>query len=188
MTLDNIDNKILVRTLEGSHRQREVARIGGNDMSELFVPFIPKVGRPRKYTPKQLVEKFSEYITERMCHPIEIEESKDGATGQNATWEKKTRSIPQMLSVADFCVYLGCSRNWWNELPDEFLGVKEYISTYIDNFQMKGAAAGVFNANIVSRLLGLADKKQVSAGEGVTIIVKDNDQKEKLENMGSLGV
>lgn len=93
-----------------------------------------------------------------------------------------------MLSVADFCIYLGCSRNWWNELPDDFLGVKEYISTYIDNFQMKGAAVGVFNANIVSRLLGLADKKQVSAGEGVTIIVKDNEQKEKLENMGSLGV
>lgn len=154
-------------------------------MSELFVPFTAKVGRPRKYSPKQLLEKFSDYITERMTHPIEIEESKDGVSGRNATWEKKIKQCPQLLSVADFCIYLGVSRNWWNELPKEFLGVKSQISTYIDNFQLKGASIGLFNANIISRLLGLKDNMELS-GNGISLnITTDKETKELIE--GGLG-
>ena len=51
------------------------------------------------------------------------------------------------------------------------------------------ATAGVFNANIVSRLLGLADKKAVeAAGEGITIVVKSEEEKDKLQNINELGV
>ena len=155
-------------------------------MDGLFVEFHPqKRGRPRKFKPSDLLDEFQNYIQDRMSNPIVEKEEESGYAGQNSSAKVKEKSHPQLLSVADFCVFLGCSRNWWNELPDEFLGVKSHISTDIDNFQLKGASFGVFNANIVSRLLGLKDKTELSGG-GITLRIEtDEDTKDMIE--GGLG-
>ena len=158
-------------------------------MDGLFVEFHPqKRGRPRKFKPAELLDEFQNYIQDRMSNPIVEKEEESGVIGKNPSAKTKEKSHPQLLSVADFCVYLGCSRNWWNELPDEYLGVKSHISTYIDNFQLKGASIGVFNANIVSRLLGLKDKTELTGGDGLTIVVKSQEEKDKLDNMGGLSI
>lgn len=158
-------------------------------MNDLFVPFNPKGGRPRKFAyPSQLLTEFDKYVKDREQRAIQFSESENGVVGESLIKKEKVKIKHHPLSIVDFCIYLGCSRAWWNALPDEFLGVKNYISDYIFSYQLKGAEIGEFNANIVARELGLADKKEVSAGEGVTIIVKDNEQKDKLENMGNLGV
>ena len=157
-------------------------------MNGLFVEFHPQIdkrGRPRKYKPVELLEEFEKYIQERMADPIIEKEEESGFSGQNGSAKTKEKAHPQLLSVADFCVFLGCSRSWWLNLPDDFLIVKEHISTYIDNFQLKGASIGVFNANIVSRLLGLKDKTELSGG-GITLRVEtDRETKEMIE--GGLG-
>ncbi len=158
-------------------------------MDGLFVEFHPqRRGKPRKYKPAELLDKFQNYIQDRMSNPIVEKEEEAGSVGEHSSNKTKKKSHPQLLSVADFCVYLGCSRNWWNELPDEYLGVKSHISTYIDNFQLKGASIGVFNANIVSRLLGLKDKTELTGGDGLTIVVKSQDEKNKLDKMGDLSI
>ena len=158
-------------------------------MDGLFVEFHPqKRGRPRKFKPAELLDEFQNYIQDRMSNPIVETEEETGVVGKNSSAKTKEKSHPQLLSVADFCVYLGCSRNWWNELPDEYLGVKSHISTYIDNFQLKGASIGVFNANIVSRLLGLKDKTELTGGDGLTIVVKSQEEKDNLDNMGGLSI
>jgi hypothetical protein len=155
-------------------------------MDGLFVEFHPqKRGRPRKFKPADLLDEFQNYIQDRMSNPIVEKEEESGYAGQNSSAKTKEKSHPQLLSVADFCVFLGCSRNWWNELPDEYLGVKSHISTYIDNFQLKGASIGVFNANIVSRLLGLKDKTEFSGGGIILRIETDQETKELIE--GGLG-
>ena len=158
-------------------------------MDGLFVEFHPqKRGRPRKFKPADLLDEFQNYIQDRMSNPIVEKEEETGVAGKNLSAKTKEKSHPQLLSIADFCVFLGCSRNWWNELPDEYLGVKSHISTYIDNFQLKGASIGVFNANIVSRLLGLKDKTELTGGDGLTIVVKSQEEKDKLDNMGGLSI
>ena len=158
-------------------------------MDGLFVEFHPqKRGRPRKFKPAELLDEFQNYIQDRMSNTIVETEEETGVVGKNSSAKTKEKSHPQLLSVADFCVYLGCSRNWWNELPDEYLGVKSHISTYIDNFQLKGASIGVFNANIVSRLLGLKDKTELTGGDGLTIVVKSQEEKDKIDNMGGLSI
>lgn len=155
-------------------------------MDGLFVEFHPqKRGRPRKFKPADLLDEFQNYIQDRMSNPIVEKEEESGYAGQNSSAKTKEKSHPQLLSVADFCVFLGCSRNWWNELPDEFLGVKSHISTYIDNFQLKGASIGVFNANIVSRLLGLKDKTEFSGGGIILRVETDQETKDMIE--GGLG-
>lgn len=155
-------------------------------MDGLFVEFHPqKRGRPRKFKPADLLDEFQKYIQDRMSNPIVEKEEESGYAGQNSSAKTKEKEHPQLLSVADFCVFLGCSRNWWNELPDEYLGVKAHISTYIDNFQLKGASIGVFNANIVSRLLGLKDKTEFSGGGIILRVETDQETKELIE--GGLG-
>lgn len=130
-------------------------------MNELFVPFNTKAGRPRKFAqPSLLLKAFGEYLEDRKGRYIEFEEKEDGLYGEKVTEKTKTAIKHHPLSVADFCIYLGCSRAWWNALPDEFLGVKTYIGDYIFTFQLKGAEIGEFNANIVARELGLADKRE----------------------------
>lgn len=158
-------------------------------MDGLFVEFHPqKRGKPRKYKPAELLDEFQKYIQDRMSNPIVEKEEEAGSVGEHTSNKTKKKSHPQLLSVADFCVFLGCSRNWWNELPDEYLGVKSHISTYIDNFQLKGASIGVFNGNIVSRLLGLKEKTELTGGDGLTIVVKSQEEKDKLDNMGGLSI
>lgn len=155
-------------------------------MDGLFVEFRPhKMGRPRKFKPAELLEEFQKYIQDRMSDPIVEKEEESGYSGQNSSSKTKEKSHPQLLSIGDFCVFLGCSRNWWNELPDDFLGVKAHISTYIENFQLKGASIGVFNANIVSRLLGLKDKTELSGGGIILRVETDAETKDMIE--GGIG-
>ena len=159
-------------------------------MSELFVPYKKHPGgRPRKFKrPKELEEAFVEYLGDREGRPLVYTETEKGDVGDNYISKKKEKIKSHPLSIADFCVYLGMCRNWWNELPDEFLGVKSRISDYIFCYQLKGAEVGEFNANIVARELGLADKKEVTAGEGFKIVVNSEEEKKKLESMKDLQI
>ena len=154
----------------------------------LFVPFNAKFGRPPKYTPRELLTKFQEYIEDREGRPIIVKKETSGFSGSNDTGSTTTEPIPQLLSITDFCVHLGTSLRWWGELPEDFSVVKDYIRAYIETYQLKGASAGIFNANIVARLLGLADKREVSAGDGIQIVVNSKAEKEKIEKIGDLGI
>ena len=158
-------------------------------MENLFVPFKPQMGRPRKYTPKQLLAKFEEYIEDRLHRPI-IEKETEFARHDEHRSEKESKvSHPQLLSIGDFCIFLGTYRAWWNQLPEDFSIVKHHIATYIEQYQVKGASIGVFNANIISRLLGLTDKKDITSnGETIQAIVQSQEQKEKLDNIKELDI
>lgn len=64
------------------------------------------------------------------------------------------------------CSYLGCSESYFRTFksthkdgPLDFLTVIEWIEQTIYNQKFEGASIGVFNANIISRDLGLVDKQ-----------------------------
>lgn len=127
-------------------------------MNELFVPVV---GRPRKVkTPEQLLSLFKDYVQDRSERMLTFKEDEEGFVGQSEINKTKTKTKHHPLSIGDFCIFLGNCRNWWNELPPEFLGVKSYIADWIFHYQLKGAESGEFNANIVARELGLAEKRE----------------------------
>lgn len=137
-------------------------------MNELFVPFSAeearkKMGRPLLYTPDELLDQFELYLKDRKKRKIVIEETETGQTGETEYDKAKKRRKHHPLSVRDFCVFLNASYEWWKKLPEDFLPVKNVIANNIYVYQLKGAELGEFNANIVARELGLADKKDVSA-------------------------
>lgn len=156
-------------------------------------PFInPLGGRPLHFTPKQLAEKFEEYV--KWCEENEMvfEEQQKGLQG-NGYVDKTTKTYKQrLISVHGFLVFIGKTSRWWGELStgkhgDKFSVVKAQITEYCEDYQKELAASGHYNANIISRLLGLADKKEVT-GESINIIVSSPEEKEKIESMKNLQI
>lgn len=156
-------------------------------------PFInPLVGRPLHFTPKQLAEKFGEYV--RWCEDNEIElgERQKGVAPGGYVDKTTTNYKQRLISIHGFLVYIGKTSRWWGELSngkqgDKFSVVKAHITEYCEDYQKEMAAAGIFNANIISRLLGLADKKELT-GESINIIVNSQEEKEKLDGMKDMQI
>lgn len=152
----------------------------------LFVPFKPRLGRPPKFTPDELLEQFQAYLEDRKKRTIDETTTETGSTG-NASIDKTTkRSRPHPISVTDFCIFLGVGESYWYDLTDEFSEVKATISAYVRDYQIKGASLGTFNANIVSRLLGLVDKTQTTSENTQRIVVENAEQKAALESIGDI--
>lgn len=81
------------------------------------------------------------------------------------------------FTLSGLCFYLHCNeayfRTFKKQLPEgeqDFNTVISDIETIIDTQQFEGAAVGAFNANIISRKLGLTDKKEHSGHVEITQI------------------
>ena len=89
-------------------------------------------------------------------------------------WRKTAR--PYTLS--GFCLYISASESYWRQfrkqenLSEDFLSVITRIESIIDTQQFEGAAVGAFNANIIARKLGLADKAEHTGKDGGPIETK----------------
>ena len=161
-----------------------------------YPPFNYKLGRPLKYKPDEMLVKFREYVTWAKDNPISIEKNVVNTTTKGDTYRSDAvETKPRLISIKGFLVFLGAGSDWWQSLDredakrkEEFSRVKSFIRDYCENYQSEMASAEIFNANIVSRLLGLADKKDItSGGEKIDrIIVESPEQKEKLENIKDL--
>ena len=156
-------------------------------------PFInPLAGRPLHFSPKQLAEKFEEYVKWSEENVIEIGERQKGIASGGYVDKTTTNYKQRLISVHGFLVFIGKSKRWWTELSDgkqgdKFSTLKDSITSYCEDYQKEMAAAGIFNANIISRLLGLADKKELT-GESINIIVNSPEEKEKLESMKDMQI
>lgn len=119
-----------------------------------------KRGRPRKFqTPAQLLEAAENYFDWCDRNPwYKNEKTKDGEIIPIPTQRPYT--------IVGFCVFLGTSETFWRDFksaaPPEFEETISKITSRIESQQLEGAIVGVFNANIIARKLGLAEKKDVT--------------------------
>ena len=155
---------------------------------DVYMPINFKLGRPLKYKPDELFEKFKEYVQWAKEHPIPIVRRVTNTTTKGDTYgSDSVEHEPRLLSVDGFLVYLGAERNWWTMLEkgkrgEEFLKVKSIIRGFCEDYQKEMASAEIFNANIVSRLLGLADKQMVKNEEKI-VIVNSQEEMDKLNRL-----
>ena len=137
-----------------------------------------KPGRPLKYTPEEMQQKFLEYI----------ESNKTNIFYRNELIKSGERAgeiiavpVQAPLTIVGFCVFLGINKVTFYELLENkdkgFSNILYACKDYIEQNQLAGAAAGVFNPMIVARLIGLADKQQheVSAPDKITIDLNNNN-------------
>lgn len=99
-------------------------------------------------------------------------EKKVGKKIQTVNEEQTQREVTptaRPYSLGGLCIYLGASRQWWNSFRkdctdnknEDFLEVIARVEDTIETQQFEGACVGAFNANIIARKLGLADKQEV---------------------------
>lgn len=72
------------------------------------------------------------------------------------------------MTISGLCFYLNCNEAYFRNFKNQnrvdgkdFSSVIEAIETVIYNQKFQGASADLLNANIISRELGLVDKKEV---------------------------
>lgn len=123
-------------------------------------------GRDKLFeTPDLLWEAAQEYFNWCDAHPwYKVEANKNPKARREDKLIKVPTAIPYTLS--GLCIYLDASENWWKEfrkgenLSKDFLAVISRVEEIIRTQKFTGAAVGAFNANIISRDLGLADKQE----------------------------
>lgn len=150
-----------------------------------------RVGRPPLYPdPEDLAKVADEYFTWCDNNPIETSTRKLVGAEQSAKSGSKAKSdetkftARRAYTLDGFCLFARISD--WSSFKSaeahsdpEYLAVIHAIEQTIRDQQVSGALAGVFNANIVARLNGLAevqkqeidDQRRQTAGEAIAAIL-----------------
>ena len=121
-------------------------------------------GRPPIWnTPEELWEAFERYRAENKANPYRVQDyvGKDG----NMVYRDKERpitfrGIEGYLAENGVCHNLSQYRNGDSDHHKEFLSIITRIRLTCDKDMLEGSSAGVYSANIASRLLGLVDKQE----------------------------
>lgn len=78
------------------------------------------------------------------------------------------------MTVSGLCIFLDISQQAWGEYRDRdgFGEVTSRVDEIIRTQKFEGASAGLLNANIIARDLGLADKSELGGAGGGPIVFK----------------
>lgn len=127
-----------------------------------------KSGRDKEYQPDEIIPTFLEYAEYVYDNPIEEEVIQKIKTSRDTEEIKHVkRKTMRVMSIGGFCVYAGITtqtfRNY--EKDKDFFGVISRVRDFIENYQLEGASSNQLNPNVISRLLGLADKTDYTIRE-----------------------
>lgn len=82
--------------------------------------------------------------------------------------DAKAVEVPLMraMTVEGLCIFLDIGRSTWDDYVkrDDFSGVASRVQEVLRTQKFTGAAAGLLNANIIARDLGLAEKSDMNHG------------------------
>ena len=129
-------------------------------------------GRKKLFeTPELFFEKAIEYFKWADENPIIKTDAVRG--GQNAG-DILEIPIQRPYSIEALCIYLGITYQTFknyekNENYKDFFEVFAYVKQIIENNQFDGATVGTYNANIIARKLGLADKSEVTSDQNINL-------------------
>lgn len=91
-------------------------------------------------------------------------------------------------TIEQLCVYMGISRRTFDLYADRdsFMPVVTHIREIITANQLEGAMVEAYSQNIVARLLGLSDKKELTGKNGGDLVINVTSDKTK-EGLSKLG-
>jgi hypothetical protein len=131
--------------------------------------------KPIFATPEQMWEACIEYFEWVEANPLHESQ----AFAYQGT--VKVEALPKMraMTITGLCIFLDIVRSTWDEYRtrEGFAEVLTRAEEIIRAQKFEGAAAGLLNANIIARDLGLADKNELTGkgGEPVQIIISGQD-------------
>ncbi len=148
-----------------------------------------KHGRDKLFaTPEQLWEAACEYfqwcdenpwLTKKAIQktvPVKRKRQKGKKTIEETVNEQQVQQevtpTARPYSLSGLCIYLGIHTKYWyeykklNKEDEDFSDIIARIEETIETQQFEGAVVGAFNANIIARKLGLADKQEIDHTTG----------------------
>lgn len=132
-----------------------------------------RIGRPVAFeSPEELWEKACDYF--QWCDDNPLYEVK----AFNGKDDIKTISLPKMraYTIKHLCLFLGVNEDYINQFNTkknkEYSRVITRIKDVIFTQKFQGAAAELFNANIIARELNLADNNKNEYSGEITIVRK----------------
>lgn len=130
-----------------------------------------KHGRDKLFaTPQLLWEAACEYFSWCENNPFYETKAMSVSQGMNSGSSIELIEIPikRPFTLHGICLYFGCSTDYFRafksqerEGKEDFITVISEIEQTIYDNKFSGAASGFFNANIIARDLGLADKSEL---------------------------
>lgn len=169
----------------GNHKPGELALQYGNDFWRHAIDkFKQNLGCPQKYEdPRELwsaVEDYMEYTSERYVE-------REDYVGKDAIKVQRKTAVP--FTKESFCLFLGITTHTFDNYRDRhkttegksekerqidelFFTICSFIEDTIFAQQYEGAATFKYNANLVARKLGIADKREVKSHETIKRINK----------------
>jgi len=154
----------------------------------IITPFVPGNelwrrrlihGRPPIYeTAQHLLEVSLEYFKWVEDNPLYEQKAFPYMGDITLTNVKKMRA----MTFDGLHIFLGISNDTWNNYKKrgtDFLEVTSFVERFIREQKFTGAAAGLLNANIIARDLGLADKREHSGPNGAPIQTINSDMSPK---------
>jgi len=139
--------------------QKKVTKKKGAPSGNQFWRLVQMpTGRPKKYSPATLWKKAAEYFAWNDKHPLI--ERKVFSNGYSTNLKRM-----RPLTETSFCLFAGIDENTFQRYKGhddykDFWAVTECISKIIYQQKFDGAAVDFFNANIISRELGLIDRQK----------------------------
>jgi hypothetical protein len=138
-------------------------------------------GREKLFkTPELMWEAACEYF--QWCADNPLYEYKGFAFQGEVTIE--AFPLLRALTMEGLCFYLHCSSNYFKtfkaqltEFDDDFMSIIHQIEKVVYRQKFEGAAAGLLNANIIARDLGLVDKGETNHKGIVNITIDSDDAK-----------
>ncbi|MFV0332410.1 MAG: terminase small subunit [Dysgonomonas sp.] len=130
-----------------------------------------KDGRELIYsTPDKLLEEAYNYFDWCKSNPFHKREVLKGGIRAGEIVEV---DIDRPYTIEGLCVYAGISvQTFFNyEQRNDFFEVVTHIREVIRQNQLEGAIVEAYSPNIVARLLGLSDKKEITGQDGKELVI-----------------
>lgn len=126
--------------------------------------------------PDQLWEACVEYFEWVEANPL----YEDGLVTYQGTATHEPVAKMRAMTIGGLCIFLDISQQAWSEYRarKDFGEVVTQVETVIRAQKFEGASAGLLNANIIARDLGLADKQELTGKDGGAIEVHEAGDKE----------
>lgn len=122
-------------------------------------------------TAAHLAEAADEYFNELTDNPLEQDQlfAYKGDVTRDVVYKMRA------FTISGLCVHLGLSPTKWADLRQRegYEEVVAFIELVIATQKYEGAAAGLLNANLVARDLGLAERKELTGPNGAPLTFKD---------------
>jgi hypothetical protein len=156
--------------------------------------------KPKKYTPDELWEGAIDYFNWSDENPIMIIEQskmpqrldakmvKELKPAMIKSFLKQTIDLPHQraYTIEGLCIHLNISRETFDNYSktkgyETYFDICKRVREIIDNQHLQGGMAGIFNANIVTRKLGLQEK--IATSQKIIITPMDNEEAKELNKL-----